>query len=369
MGNFLDTPVTEKETSVDRDGKVAYGLSAMQGWRAQMEDDHVQLLSLSQELPDFSLFGVFDGHGGDMVAHYAAKHIPRFLLDTGELVPGMPEGDVPRRAQTGFEKAVMALDAELQQLPEMLSGQDQSGSTSVMTLLSKEHIVCANTGDSRAVLSRNGKAVALSYDHKPYNPIEKDRIENAGSHVKFNRVNGDLAVSRALGDFVYKRCESIEPEKQAVTAFPEMMCEIRNAADEFIVLACDGIWDVMSSQEVVDQVRGMLQNGRPPEPLVDPVENLEGLPAVEQPPMPKQPPRQWDLGAVSECLIDLCLRLGSRDNMSVIVVLLDPRLMPKPEVSPSEGTPSTSATGSSATAASSVGLAVAAAMGSSPSSS
>ena len=51
MGNFLDTPITEKETSVDQDGKVAYGLSAMQGWRAQMEDDHVQLLSLSQEVP------------------------------------------------------------------------------------------------------------------------------------------------------------------------------------------------------------------------------------------------------------------------------------------------------------------------------
>ena len=59
-----------------------------------------------------------------------------------------------------------------------------------MTLLSKEHIICANTGDSRAVLCRAGEAVALSYDHKPYNPVEKERIENAGSHVKFNRVNG-----------------------------------------------------------------------------------------------------------------------------------------------------------------------------------
>jgi len=347
MGNFLDTPVTDKETAVDQDGKVAYGLSAMQGWRAQMEDDHVQLLSLSPELPEFSLFGVFDGHGGDMVAHYAAKHIPRFLLDTKELVPGTPEVDVPRKAQFGFEKAIMALDAQLQQQPEVQSGQDQSGSTSVMTLLSKEHIICANTGDSRAVLSRGGEAVALSYDHKPYNPIEKDRIENAGSHVKFNRVNGDLAVSRALGDFVYKRAETIEPEKQAVTAFPETITQERHAADEFIVLACDGIWDVMTSQEVVDKVRSMLQNGRPPEPPVEPHEIPEGLPAAEPPP-PNQPPRQWDLGAVSECLIDHCLRLGSRDNMSVIVVLLDPRLMPKPEVDVPEESPSTSATEGSA---------------------
>jgi len=351
MGNFLDTPITDKETSVDQDSKMAYGLSAMQGWRAQMEDDHVQLLSLSDEHPDVSLFGVFDGHGGDMVAHYAAKHIPRFLLDTKQLVPNMPESEVPRRAQEGFEKAIMALDKELQQLPEVQTGQDQSGSTSVMTLLSKEHIICANTGDSRAVLCRAGEAVALSYDHKPYNPVEKERIENAGSHVKFNRVNGDLAVSRALGDFVYKRCESIEAEKQAVTAFPELMFEERQTGDEFIVLACDGIWDVMSSQEVVDKVRSMLTDGRPPPPPPEPSETAEGI--TPEPPAPAQPQRPWDLGAVSECLIDHCLRLGSRDNMSVIVVLLDPKLMPKPEAGSSpagEGSAAASKAGGSSSA-------------------
>jgi len=114
-------------------------------------------------------------------------------------------------------------------------------------------------------------------------------------------------------------------------------------------LACDGIWDVMSSQEVVDKVRDMLENGRPPDPPGEPAEAPEGLPAAEPPP-PKQPPRQWDLGAVSECLIDHCLKLGSRDNMSVIVVLLNPGLMPKPEADPPEATPSTSTTGGSAAA-------------------
>ena len=165
---------------------------------------------------------MYDGHGGDTVAHYVAKHFPSFLvksqLDPGGacLVPNMKEADVPARSQAAFEKAIMEIDAEMRKMPDVESGQDQSGSTSVMALLSPGHIVCANTGDSRAVLSRRGEAVALSHDHKPYNPGEKERIEAAGSHVKFNRVNGDLAVSRALGDYVYKRCgAAAEPSKRA----------------------------------------------------------------------------------------------------------------------------------------------------------
>jgi len=264
MGNFLDTPITEKETEVGADAALglSYGLSAMQGWRAQMEDDHVQLLGLP-ELPTLSLFGVYDGHGGDRVAHYVARHFPRCLLDTKQLTAEMADGEVLQRAQLAFEQALMAIDKEMATLPEIESGHDQSGSTSVMTLLSPTQIVCANTGDSRAVLAREGAAVTLSEDHKPYNPVEKERIENAGSHVKFNRVNGDLAVSRALGDFVYKRCEAVSAEHQAVTAFPEIIGVGRQRdKDQFIVLACDGIWDVMSSQEVVDKVLDMLRNGR-----------------------------------------------------------------------------------------------------------
>ena len=142
------------------------------------------------QFPKLSLFGVYDGHGGDTVAHYAAKHFPRFLLDTKQLTLDMKDEEVVDRARRGFELALMAIDKEMSQLAEIESGHDQSGSTSVMTLISRSHIVCANTGDSRAVLARGGEAVALSHDHKPFNAGEKERIENAGSHVQFNRVNG-----------------------------------------------------------------------------------------------------------------------------------------------------------------------------------
>jgi len=221
MGNFLDTPITDKETDVGEDlqgAGLSYGVSAMQGWRAQMEDDHLHKLGLP-DAPDVSLFGVYDGHGGDFVAHYVARKFPEHLSRAGTLRGS--DADFATTATKAFETALMSIDAELLQQPEVESGQDQSGSTSVMTLISPKHIVCANTGDSRAVLCRAGQAVPLSDDHKPYNPEEKARIEAAGGTVKFNRVNGDLAVSRALGDFVYKRCETVERKAQAVTAFPE----------------------------------------------------------------------------------------------------------------------------------------------------
>ena len=79
-----------------------------------------------------------------------------------------------------------------------------SGCTSCMVLIAGNQIICINIGDSRAVLSRKGRAVSLSVDHKPYSPAEQQRIKEAGGFVSLNRVQGKLAVSRAFGDFFYK---------------------------------------------------------------------------------------------------------------------------------------------------------------------
>ena len=87
------------------------------------------------QVPDCSLFGVFDGHGGDMVAHYAAKHFPEFLQRTNLLVPNMPDEAFVTASKAAFELSLMEIDDEMRQLPQVESGQDQSGSTSVMTLL------------------------------------------------------------------------------------------------------------------------------------------------------------------------------------------------------------------------------------------
>lgn len=95
----------------------------------------------------------------------------------------------------------------------------------------------------------------LSHDHKPTNQIETDRIINAGGFVEFGRVNGNLALSRALGDFEFKKNASLPPEQQIVTADPEITENLLGPEDEFVVVACDGIWDCMTSQQVVDFVR------------------------------------------------------------------------------------------------------------------
>ena len=292
-----------------------------------MEDDHLHILGFN-DVPELSLFGVFDGHGGDMVAKYAAKKLPLHLLKSGRdesLQPG--DADFVNKSKKAFEAALMSLDAELRSLPVVESGVDQSGSTSVVTLVSNHYIVCANTGDSRAVLCRDGKAVALSHDHKPYLPKERARIEAAGGTVQYDRVNGDLAVSRALGDFVYKRAESVPPEAQAVTAFPDIIdVEREPEQDEFIIIACDGIWDAMSSQDAVDCVRDLLTNGRPPQVSEPDVGDAADPNKPAEPPKPRRP---WDLGAVCEETIDRCLALGSRDNMSILVVLLQPKFLPQ----------------------------------------
>ena len=83
-----------------------------------------------------------------------------------------------------------------------------TGCTAVVVMLTPDSIICANAGDSRSIVSRKGKVVALSEDHKPENPIERKRIEDAGGFVEENRVNGSLNLSRSLGDFEYKSNKS-----------------------------------------------------------------------------------------------------------------------------------------------------------------
>ena len=118
----------------------------------------------------------------------------------------------------------------------------------------------ANAGDSRAVLSRGGETVVLSVDHKPAHPTEYERITKAGGWVSdAGRVNGNLNLSRSIGDLRYKRNEALEPDEQVITAAPDVRSIELQADDEFCVLACDGIWDVKTSEQVVHFVRARLQ--------------------------------------------------------------------------------------------------------------
>lgn len=134
------------------------------------------------------------------------------------------------------------------------------GATGVVALITPTQVFVANAGDSRCVMSKTKNAVDLSIDHKPENPEEKVRIEAAGGFVEDNRVKGILNLSRSLGDCEYKADRSLPADKQMITAFPEIKTVKTNEPD-FLILACDGIWDCMTSQEACDFVDAELKKG------------------------------------------------------------------------------------------------------------
>lgn len=139
---------------------------------------------------------------------------------------------------------------------------NDSGCTAVVALLRGNELFVANAGDSRCVVCRDGKAIEMSFDHKPEDAPERDRIENAGGRVTPDgRVNGGLNLSRAIGDHAYKTNKSLPLQEQMISPVPDIRnLRIDPTKDSYIVLACDGIWNSLTSQEVVDFVSERLDN-------------------------------------------------------------------------------------------------------------
>ena len=139
-----------------------------------------------------------------------------------------------------------------------------TGCTATCALITPTDIIVANAGDSRVVLGvkKGGAgryvAVDMSIDHKPDNREEKKRIEHAGGFVEDNRVKGVLALSRSIGDLEYKLDKSLSDAEQMITAVPEIQKEKISNETAFLILACDGIWDCMSSQECVSYIGDLL---------------------------------------------------------------------------------------------------------------
>ncbi|KAF7722519.1 Protein phosphatase 2C 2 [Apophysomyces ossiformis] len=223
-----------------------------------MEDAHTTLLKL--EDTDASFFGVYDGHGGSAVAKYTGQSLHRHIRES----PHFDKKEYKEALKDGF----LALDKELSQ--DRNFEFDPSGCTAVTALVTPDNrIFVANAGDSRSVISINGESTALSYDHKPVNRLESQRIIAAGGYVEFGRVNGNLALSRAIGDFEFKQNLHLPPEEQIVTCNPDIIEHEITNDDEFFVLACDGIWDCMTNQQVVSFIRAEIAKRRPLEEICE----------------------------------------------------------------------------------------------------
>uniref|UniRef100_H2T6Y1 protein-serine/threonine phosphatase n=1 Tax=Takifugu rubripes TaxID=31033 RepID=H2T6Y1_TAKRU len=254
MGAFLDKPKTEKHNCCGEGKGLSYGLSSMQGWRVDMEDAHTAVLGLSAPgMSDWSFFAVYDGHAGSRVANYCSKHLLDHIINASF-------GAGVEAVKAGIRAGFLRIDEHMRSFSELRNGMDRSGSTAVGVIISPKHFIFFNCGDSRAVLYRNSHVCFSTLDHKPCNPRERERIQNAGGTVMIQRVNGSLAVSRALGDYHYKCVDGKGPTEQLVSPEPAV-CEMTRAPeqDQFLILACDGIWDVMSNEELCDFVKSRLE--------------------------------------------------------------------------------------------------------------
>eukprot|EP00250_Pteridium_aquilinum_P003596 c13904_g1_i2 orf=308-1483(-) len=229
------------------------------GLRRAMEDEHVRiddlvdyLGSLAMEKGPNSCYGVFDGHGGKDAAQFARDKLLKFIVQDVSFPSSVEEA-----VHQGFLKTDKAF-AEACRADNRLS----SGTTAIMVLVFGREVFVANAGDCRAVLCRRGKAVDMSRDHKPYYEDERNRIEALGGYVDDGYLNGQLGVARALGDW---HMEGLKGAGCPLSAEPEVKQFLLTEDDEFLIIGCDGLWDVLSSELAVEFARKRLQQHNDPD--------------------------------------------------------------------------------------------------------
>lgn len=254
---FLDRPNLSR-VIFEVEGRFRVGGCSMQGWRRNMEDSFCALIDPLGD-GSVSFFCVCDGHGGPECATEVTRQMPNLIASC----PMINNPDLKLRTYAeGLAWIVGKAEEHLQQM-HMAGTLPSCGTTFVGILVTATQIFCANVGDSRAVMARGAKAVDLSRDHKPTSQSEVARVHAVGGTIRNGRLGGLLAMTRALGDFELKNPKK-PAQKQALLAIPEVSsCSrvLASAKDKnggmsqeatFIVLACDGIWDCLTSQEVVN---------------------------------------------------------------------------------------------------------------------
>jgi serine/threonine protein phosphatase PrpC len=218
---------------------IPYGISEDIGFREAMEDERA--LYDDEELSFFSA-EIYDGHGGRRPAQAAAEMLtPAFLH---ALKMEMKKLEPDRRRETDLlREAYLEVDAYI------AKKRAQAGTCAVQLYIRGDRFMAANTGDSRAIIGTEEGVVVLTRDHKPDDEPELSRIEAlGGTVVNFDvpRVEGILAISRALGDTCLK---------PYVTPEPRIIEGTLGSENDRSVLACDGVWDVLSPEEVIEAAR------------------------------------------------------------------------------------------------------------------
>jgi len=284
MGAFLSQPLTSKILHRKGNKYFRVGATIMQGWREGMEDAHSIVLSLENH-PGVAFFGIYDGHCGKLASKFCSDNMHKYLDKVEDI-----------SNTTSITTQIVQLDSDF-----MENNIIEDGTTVIFAISQPIEspegeitykVTVGNIGDSRAALGKNNEGVPLSDDHKPNNPEEQRRIEGAGGYVSLNRVRGNLALSRAIGDRSYKVPKEFPPEKQQVCCIPDYNTVVVGS-DEFLFIGCDGIYesDIFTFDSVVKWIYTKLE-------------------------------QTDDLAKICADLLDECLLRGSRDNMSAMIVQL-----------------------------------------------
>lgn len=294
-------PIRSQMRLSDPKRPFVYGVACDKGMPQSMEDRHrVQkdfitaqaMLTVEKErayrVGTAHLFAVLDGHCGSEAAAFCADRLPTILAQC------ILHDTVDNRFTNAIRDAFIATDDALLAHLREKGPVTESGAVAVVALLHPmEHtLYIANVGDCRAVLCRSGKAVDLSIDHRPQLLSECQRVEQDGGFIKYGRLNGYLGVTRAFGGLDTLSDFPIPHKAAGLSADPAVHKYFIGEEDEFVILASDGLWDVLDSQTAVTLARKALYRADDPQ-------------------------------LASEMLVDEALRRESEDNVTVMIVGLN----------------------------------------------
>lgn len=256
-------------------------MCAIKNTRRKMEDKHAILPEFNslfglEGQPIQSFFGVYDGHNGVEAAEYAAAHLHRNIIR---------HKSFPDDMHTAIREGFLQTDDAFCERARREA--NKSGSTAVIALLQNDMLHVAWLGDSQLVIVRNDSAISVTKPHKPDDPEEKQRIESQGGCVVWLgtwRVNGMLSLSRAIGDANFKPHISGEPGIESLHL---------DGTEDYFVLACDGLWDVLEPHDL-------------PKLVSDHMDSTSD-----------------NRSTVAETLVKYARGEGSADNISVVVVFFN----------------------------------------------
>lgn len=217
------------------------------------------------------MFAVYDGHGGAEVASFLAYNLPQYFKDTSALIES---GSIEERMKKAFEMA----DGD------DFVKKERCGSTASLVFVKDKVAHFAHVGDSRALLECDGKYFATN-DHNIHNGKECVRIEQAGGVWYKNRVNGCLPITRAFGNY------HLDKNKQIIIVEPDYTEKQLTEKNKFLFLATDGFWDKVTNDEVAELLTKHYVHCK-------------------------------DMHKLAEFLGQVAIGRGSKDNITVMVILL-----------------------------------------------